>query len=91
MPERIAKLRTLLEELDQELHSVDSLDDESRRLLQEMAGEIQAALQAESIHDMEHESMSSSLTDSVSEFKSSHPTLYAVVHRMVDVLGQMGI
>ena len=91
MPERIVKLRSLLEELEQELQAVESLDDESRSLLQETAGEIQAALQAESVEQMEHHSVSSSLTDSVADFKSSHPTLYAVVHRMVDVLGQMGI
>jgi len=91
MPERIEKLRTLLDELEQELHGVESLDDELRTMLREAAEEIQTALQAEDVTSMEHQTLSARLNDAVSEFVSSHPTLYAVVNRMVDVLGQMGI
>ncbi len=91
MPHRIEKLKTLLTELDQELQDVESLDEESRAMLKEAATEIQTALQAENVTEIEHESLSARLDDAVSEFESSHPTIYAVVNRMVDVLGQMGI
>ena len=91
MPQRIEKLRTLLSELEQELHEVESLDDESRLMLREAAEEIETALQAEDVATIEHHTLSARLNDAVSEFESSHPTLYAVVNRMVDVLGQMGI
>ena len=88
MPEKIQKLRTLVDELEQELQGVESLDDESRPMLKEAADEIHAALQKE---DVEHQRMSVRLNDVVAEFKTSHPMLYAVVNRMVNVLGQMGI
>jgi len=90
MSERIEKLRTLLDELEQELHGVEELDDETRSMLQEAAGEIQTALQEEDAN-LEHQTMSERLGDAVAEFESSHPTLHAVVTRIVDVLGQMGI
>ena len=91
MPERIQELRRLLDELEEELRGIESLDDKSRLMLQEAAEEIQAALQKEDVASIEHQTMSAGLNDIISEFKSSHPTLYAVVNRMVDVLGQMGI
>jgi hypothetical protein len=91
MPQRIQELRRLLDELEEELHGIESLDDKSRMMLKETAKEIQAALQKEDVTSMEHQTMSAGLNDVISEFKSSHPTLYAVVNRMVDVLGQMGI
>lgn len=91
MPERIQELRRLLDELEEELHGIESLDDKSRLMLKEAAEEIQVALQKEDVASIEHQTMSAGLTDAISEFKSSHPTLYAVVNRMVDVLGQMGI
>ena len=40
MPEKIQKLRTLVDELEQELQGVESLDDESRSMLKEAADEI---------------------------------------------------
>lgn len=91
MPERIQELRRLVDELEQELHGIESLDDKSRLVLKEAAEEIQAALHKDDVDSIEHETMSAGLNEMVSEFKSSHPTLYAVVNRMIDVLGQMGI
>jgi hypothetical protein len=91
MSEKIQKLRILVDELEQELHGVESLDNESRSMLKEATDEIQAALQKEDVEALEHQTMSARLNDVVSEFETSHPTLYAVVNRMVDVLGQMGI
>ena len=91
MPEKIQNLRILVDELEQELQSVESLDDESRSMLKEAAHEIQTALQKEDVEGIAHQTMSARLNDVVAEFKTSHPTLYAVVNRMVDVLGQMGI
>lgn len=91
MPERIEKLRTLLDELEQELHGVETLDEETRRMLREAADEIQNALREQDAPDLEHQTMSEKLADAVSGFESSHPTLHAVVSRIVDVLGQMGI
>lgn len=90
MAERIEKLRTLLDELEQELRDVEALDDQTRSKLQAAAEEIQTALQEENAH-LEHQTVSTRLGEAVSGFESSHPTLHAVVGRIVDVLGQMGI
>lgn len=91
MPERVEKLRLLLDELENELHSLESLDDQSREMLRETAGEIQAALQGEDAGRLQHQPLSDKLSETVAEFESSHPTLHAVVHRIIYVLGQMGI
>lgn len=91
MPERMTKLRALLEELEQEIRGVESLDEQSRELLKEAADEIQAALHEEDSEKLAHQSLSEKLGESVAEFDSSHPTLHGVVNRIIYMLGQMGI
>ena len=87
LPEKIPKLRNL----EQELPDVESLDGKPGSMLREATDEIQTALQKEDVEGIEHQTMSVRLNEIIAEFKTSHPTLYTVVNRMVDVLGQMGI
>lgn len=91
MPERIDKLRAALDELEQELAALDSIDPETRAVLEEAAREIHAALAKENAHEIEQQSLTQRLKNSVESFETSHPTLSRVVGRMIDVLGQMGI
>ena len=91
MPERVTKLHALLDELEKELHSVESLDDQSRELLKEAVGEIQSALQEDDTEKLQHQSLADKLGESVVEFETSHPTLHGVVNRIIYMLGQMGI
>ena len=97
MPHRIENLRETLHELEAELANVEQLDDESRRLLQTAAAEIQEAL-----HKDEPEEAVTSATDASStwtdklydvagDFEESHPTLSRLVGNVASALAQLGI
>lgn len=91
MPERLAKLREMLQELEEELQSPDPMDAETRQLLEEAVSEIQAVLQQNDPSQLEPHSLGERLRESIQDFEVSHPTIAGVVSRIVDVLGQMGI
>lgn len=90
MPEKIEKLRATLRELEQELDSLESLDDESRQLLQSAAEEINEALGNED-QEMEPHSWSERLSAVARDFEESHPALSRMVGNVVDALAQLGI
>ena len=93
MSQRLEKLRTTIADLEQELSGLDTLDAESRALLEEAATEIQSAL-----HKNDHaalhtgsEPVAERLADAARSFESSHPTLAGVVQKLIDALAQLGI
>ena len=90
MPERIEKLRATIEELESELASLSEIDDETREVLKEAVSEIQTALK-QTPSEIEHQSLADHLKDAAEDFESSHPTLFGIVRRTIDALGQMGI
>ena len=90
MPERIHRLRTTVTELESELAGLDEVDDETRAVLEEAVQEIQEALHKQP-EEIEHQTLSDRLRDAAEGFEASHPTLYGIVHRTIDCLGQMGI
>jgi hypothetical protein len=88
MSERDGRLRKLLEELVSEVRALETADDVTRRQLEAAATEIiQALHRVETGEPADRES----LQDRLVEFEASHPNLAAVVHRLIDMLGQMGI
>ncbi len=91
MPERLEKLRATVQELESELQSLDTLDDEARALLREAADEIHSVLEEKDPSKPAPESLTERLTHSAQEFEAEHPTLSGVVNRIVEVLRQMGI
>jgi chromosome segregation ATPase len=91
MPERLKKLQATLDELEGELHSLESLDPKTRELLEEAARDIQAALDTRDPDQFEPHSLREQLQEAARRFESSHPTLSGIVGRMINVLGQMGI
>jgi hypothetical protein len=90
MPDRLEKLRQTLSALATELREVDSLDAPTRRKLEEVASEMIAALHR-SEQGNDTPAPEGSLQDRVTEFEASHPNLAVVFHRLIDILGQMGI
>jgi hypothetical protein len=88
MSERYERLRTLTAELQTEVRAVESLDDETRQQLETLATEIIQALHRSETGDAAD---SGSIRDRLVEFEASHPNLAAVVNRLIDMLGQMGI
>ena len=91
MPERHEKLQALLGELEKELHELDTLDDQTRGVLQEAVGEIETILQPDAPATDQPEGLAEKLQDAATDFESSHPTLGGIVERVINVLGQMGI
>lgn len=91
MPDRLEKLKAMLADLETELDSLGSMDTETRQVLEEAVSEIQAALEAKDPTEIEHETLADRLRNAAEEFESSHPTLFGVVSRTIDALGQMGI
>jgi chromosome segregation ATPase len=91
MTENIAKLRATLDELKQELHSLDTLDHDTRNGLEDMMREIEAALHQPKGGKLEHHTMAQRLQEAAQSFEESHPTLSRIVGNIVDGLGQMGI
>ena len=88
MADNHARLKTLLDELVAELRTVETADEATRQQLEQAATEIIQAL-----HRLEtgEAAGTESLRDRLVEFEASHPNLAAVVHRLIDMLGQMGI
>jgi hypothetical protein len=82
------RLANLLADLIAEVRTIEQADETTRRKLEEAATEIIQAL-----HRVEtgEAGTGESLRDRLVEFEASHPNLAAVVNRLVDMLGQMGI
>jgi hypothetical protein len=91
MSEKLEKLKATVTELEEELYSLEELDDDSRAVLREAVREIQAALREEEPGDLKSQSLTDRLTDVTHEFEGSHPTLTGIISRLIDGLGQMGI
>ncbi len=105
MSEHIEKLRTVVRELEDELHSLEDVDQQAREVLQEALREIQIVLQRQqtdspatrepepeaSAAPADSESVLDQLRESAYEFEGSHPTFSGVLMRLIDGLGQMGI
>lgn len=91
MSEQLEKLKATITELEEELHSLDELDDDSREVLQAAVQEIQTTLEAKGPGDLESQSLTNRLNEVTRGFEGSHPTLSGIVNRLIDGLGQMGI
>lgn len=92
MTEKSEKLQATLKELEDELASLDSLDEESRSALETALEEISVALQrSDDPSRTRDESLVARLQDAAGEFETSHPNLFGIVHRTIHALGQMGI
>ena len=91
MPQRIAKLQATIEELQLELASLETVDSETRAVLEDAVAEIHAALHKEEHVELGEPSLIAKLRDSAEKFEASHHTLSGIVSRTIDALGQMGI
>jgi hypothetical protein len=91
MPERLRRLQTTLDDLDYELRALESLDEQTRCMLQDAAREIQSALDMQDPERLAPHLLAERLKNTAAEFESSHPNLSAVIGKMIDLLGQMRI
>lgn len=97
MNERTQHLKDMLRELESELATIDTLDPEARALLADAAQEIQQVLAGKASEAEEPSGAAADrpvhdrLSTAMERFETSHPTLTAVLGRLVDTLAQMGI
>jgi hypothetical protein len=90
MPDRLDKLRATLSELEAELRSVDSLDDDTREELAAAAAEIAASLRRGKRSEQTQRA-EDSLQGRLAEFEAAYPQLAGIVSRLLDGLAQLGI
>jgi hypothetical protein len=86
------QLREDLERLHEELNHGAAVDPESRRLLAELANDIESLLErSKNDAATADASLAQRLRDATERFEESHPDLTAVVGRIADMLARMGI
>lgn len=84
------RLRNTIAELESELGELDQVDPETRAVLERAMVEIQSALKQPE-GEWESDSFMHQLQTAAERFESSHPTLFGIISRTIDALGQMGI
>jgi hypothetical protein len=85
-------LKEHLKNLHQELTSVDVVDEDSQRLLEEIQNDVQVLLAHKSdTPSPQHATIRNRLAESARHFDLSHPTLAATMRIVVNTLNNMGI
>lgn len=91
MTEQIAKLKSTVAELEDELRSIDPVDAETRAVLEQAVLDILAALHTAVPGERAPQSLLDRLHAAAQEFEESHPTVTGILSRLIDGMGQMGI
>ena len=94
MAQRIDKLRETVRELEAELASLDSIDPETRSVLESALADISDVLHRKdeaALAPPHTQTLATRLQEAAEGFESSHPNLFGIVGRTVNALGQMGI
>lgn len=81
------RLQQLLKELHQELGATETLDPESRSLIEKVLHDVDRIEQ----HPEPPARIETQLRDVVLRFESKHPRLATTVRQLADALGKLGI
>lgn len=84
-------LQSIIENLHRELASADSIDEESRVLIQELAQDVEKLAGDTGASDDEHETTAGQLQTAAMRFESEHPKLSMALGEVIDALGRLGI
>jgi hypothetical protein len=91
MTEPIDNLKATVAELEAELQSIETLDAETRAVLEQAVLDILAALHKAAPGERPPQSVVDRLHAAAQEFEETHPTVTGILSRLIDGLGQMGI
>ncbi len=80
-----------LEALHSNLHRIDSVDDETRDLLENVASDIQQILEASEADKSQHRSLNDRLIEAIGRLESTNPEITNTMRSIVDTLSNMGI
>ncbi len=85
-------MHRILEELRNELEAIDQVDGDAQALLREVMTDIGQLLERSGADTAEHRgSLVERLGDASRHFEDAHPSLVAVVGRLVDALSKIGV
>ncbi len=85
------QLQKTLEELHEELSTIDSIDGSSRALLDQLMVDIQSVISKNKPEAEEQAYATAQLEAAAVKFKSEHPKLAMTLSEVVDTLGKLGI
>ena len=85
------KLQRLIASLHEELGSSDSLDAQSRELLQQLITDIAGIAAGEPAETTSHETAAGQLENASLRFETEHPKLSMILGEIMDTLGKLGI
>ena len=85
------KLQRLIASLQEELSSIESLDDESRQELIKLIGDVEELATAETPPIGTEATAAGQLENATLKFESEHPKLSMILGEIVDTLGKLGI
>ncbi len=91
MPERVEELKSLVNELEAALETLDSADAKSQQTLAETLRDLRAALDKVDSEPIASDTLVARFRTAEEDFQVSHPTVSGLVLRMIDALGQLGI
>lgn len=87
MPEK--QIRDLVARLHEELKTAESVDEESRALLEDLTNDIEKVVARE--EGAQRESAIEQAGDAALRFESEYPRLAGVLNQIADTLGRLGI
>lgn len=94
MTEKSEALRDTLDELHEQLESVEAGDSEVQTLLQGAIEDLRGALDASAEsepEESEHETIVERFEEAAAHFEESHPMLAGTLRKLAEALSQMGI
>ena len=85
------KLRQLIGDLHRELSGTDSIDADSRVLLEQLSGDIENLVSTDEPTQKHRDTATAQLEDAAIRFETEHPKLSMVLGEIMDALGKLGI
>jgi len=84
------KLQRLIATLQEELGSAQSIDEESRKALQQLILNVEEIASGDTPSD-DHASAAGQLEKATLQFESEYPKLSMILGEIIDTLGKLGI
>jgi len=85
------QLRKLVNQLHDELDGTREVDEESRRLLGELTGDIEALVGEQPSAPEEHESALERAEEAAVDFEAEHPRVSGILREIMGALSRLGI
>jgi hypothetical protein len=86
------QLQERLKQLHTELQQVESVDDESRAILEKLGGDIRELIGSpEDERASRYKGFGEGLRESIERFEASHPDLALTMGQLADMLAKIGI